>query len=174
MAPKKYYVADIDKPIKDKKGEIIGYEREDEFAPTEELIRAEGFRNTGNRQGKKYRVMTEQKHYTSDLEKILKKQAQDNNSEILTMPVQLGQGSRNVYRITDQNGNTVATLSDEQRALEIARTNPLYQIQPIAVPDEGAMKPVFAIKITEEMLEPYITHKAQGGLVEDIDIFEVA
>ena len=174
MAPKKYYVADTDKPIKDKKGEIIGYERVDEFAPTEELIRAEGFRNTGNRQGKKYRVMTEQKHYTSDLEKILKKQAQDNNSEILTMPVQLGQGSRNVYRITDQNGNTVATLSDEQRALEIARTNPLYQIQPIAVPDEGAMKPVFAIKITEEMLEPYITHKAQGGLVEDIDIFEVA
>jgi hypothetical protein len=36
------------------------------------------------------------------------------------------------------------------------------------------MEPVFAIKITKEMLEPYVTHKAQGGLVEDIDIFEVA
>jgi hypothetical protein len=36
------------------------------------------------------------------------------------------------------------------------------------------MEPVFAIKITPEMLEPYKTHKAQGGLVEHIDIFEVA
>jgi hypothetical protein len=35
------------------------------------------------------------------------------------------------------------------------------------------MSPVFAIKITKEMLEPYVTHKAMGGLVEDIDIFEV-
>ena len=29
------------------------------------------------------------KHYTSTLEKILKKQAQSNNSEIITMPVQV-------------------------------------------------------------------------------------
>jgi hypothetical protein len=36
------------------------------------------------------------------------------------------------------------------------------------------MDSVFAIKITKEMLEPYVTHKAMGGLVEDIDIFEVA
>ena len=39
--------------------------------------------------------------------------------------------------------------------------------------DKKSMEPVFAIKITPEMLEPYKTHKAQGGLVEHIDIFEV-
>ena len=68
----------------------------------------------------------------------------------------------------------VATLSDSDQAMRLKDSNPNYQIQPLSVPDEGAMKPVFAIKITKEMLEPFVTHKAQGGLVEDIDIFEVA
>ena len=41
-------------------------------------------------------------------------------------------------------------------------------------PTDKNTTPSFAIKITEEMLEPYKTHKAKGGLVEMIDIFEVA
>jgi hypothetical protein len=44
----------------------------------------------------------------------------------------------------------------------------------ISVPTDKNTTPSFAIKITEEMLEPYKTHKAKGGLVEMIDIFEVA
>jgi hypothetical protein len=114
------------------------------------------------------------KHYTSTLEQILKKQAQSNNSEIITMPVQLkgGRGSTQ-YRVTDQNGNMVATLTNEDQARELLVSNPNYRIQPIAIPSKKNMEPVFAIKITPEMLEPYKTHKAQGGLVEHIDIFEV-
>ena len=114
------------------------------------------------------------KHYTSTLEKILKKQAQSNNSEIITMPVQLkgGRGSTQ-YRVTDQNGNMVATLTNEDQARELLVSNPNYRIQPITIPSKKDMEPVFAIKITPEMLEPYKTHKAQGGLVEHIDIFEV-
>lgn len=115
------------------------------------------------------------KHYTSTIETILKKQAQSNNSEIITMPVQLkgGKGTTQ-YRVTDQNGNMVATLTNPNQATELTRANPNYKIQPIAVPNKASMEPVFAIKITPEMLEPYKTHKAQGGLVEHIDIFEVA
>jgi hypothetical protein len=114
------------------------------------------------------------KHYTSTIEKILKKQAQSNNSEIITMPVQLkgGRGTTQ-YRVTDQNGNMVATLTNEDQARELLVSNPNYKIQPISIPDKKSMEPVFAIKITPEMLEPYKTHKAQGGLVEHIDIFEV-
>ena len=114
------------------------------------------------------------KHYTSTIETILKKQAQSNNSEIITMPVQLkgGKGSTQ-YRVTDQNGNMVATLTNPNQATELTRANPNYKIEPIAVPNKASMEPVFAIKITPEMLEPYKTHKAQGGLVEHIDIFEV-
>jgi len=114
------------------------------------------------------------KHYTSSIEKILKKQAQSNNSEIITMPVQLkgGRGSTQ-YRVTDQNGNMVATLTNEDQARELLVSNPNYRIQPITIPSKKDMEPVFAIKITPEMLEPYKTHKAQGGLVEHIDIFEV-
>ena len=114
------------------------------------------------------------KHYTSTIETILKKQAQSNNSEMITMPVQLkgGKGTTQ-YRVTDQNGNMVATLTNEDQARDLIRTNPNYKIQPIAIPSKKDMEPVFAIKITPEMLEPYKTHKAQGGLVEHIDIFEV-
>ena len=90
------------------------------------------------------------------------------------MPVQLkgGRGSTQ-YRVTDQNGNMVATLTNPNQATELTRANPNYKIEPIAVPNKASMEPVFAIKITPEMLEPYKTHKAQGGLVEHIDIFEV-
>jgi hypothetical protein len=67
----------------------------------------------------------------------------------------------------------VATLSNGDKATELKRTNPNYNITVRSTPDEKDMSPVFAIKITKEMLEPYVTHKAMGGLVEDIDIFEV-
>ena len=190
-APKKYAVVDKDKPIKevvvDTNGEVVlgkdgkpkmeitGYEKVKDYTPTENVDDAWNYVDVNkDTMGTNYEVITEQKHYTGDLEKILQKQATDNNSELITMPVALKQGSKNVYKITDQNGNMVATLSDAEQARNLQRTNPNYNIEPIQVPDEDAMKPVFAIKITKEMLEPYVTHKAQGGLVEDIDIFEVA
>jgi hypothetical protein len=114
------------------------------------------------------------KHYTSVIEKILKTQAKANNSEFTVLNVQTKNGSQDVYRITDQNNNMVATLSNRGQAERLADTNPNYVIQTIRVPDEKSTTPSFAIKITEEMLEPYKTHKARGGLVEMIDIFEVA
>ena len=114
------------------------------------------------------------KHYTSTLETILKKQAQSNNSEVITMSVQLKGGKGTAYfKITDQNDNMVATLTNGDQARELLITNPNYKVETISVPNKASMEPVFAIKITPEMLEPYKTHKAQGGLVEHIDIFEV-
>jgi hypothetical protein len=114
------------------------------------------------------------KHYTSTIETILKRQAQSNNSEMITMPVQVKSGrGATQYRVTDQNGNMVATLTNEDQARQLLVSNPNYRIQPISIPNKKDMEPVFAIKITPEMLEPYKTHKAQGGLVEHIDIFEV-
>ena len=114
------------------------------------------------------------KHYTSTLEKILKKQAKENNSEMITMPVQLkgGEGSAQ-FKILDQNNNMVATLTNGDQARELLIANPNYRVETITVPNKASMEPVFAIKITEEMLESYATHKARGGLVTDIDIFEV-
>ena len=67
-----------------------------------------------------------------------------------------------------------AIVNPEDQARELMRTNPNYQIKPISIPDKKSMEPVFAIKITEEMLESFATHKAKGGLVSNIDIFEVA
>ena len=114
------------------------------------------------------------KHYTSTIETILKRQAQSNNSEMITMPVQVKSGRGTTqYRVTDQNGNMVATLTNEDQARQLLVSNANYRIQPISIPNKKDMEPVFAIKITPEMLEPYKTHKAQGGLVEHIDIFEV-
>ena len=88
--------------------------------------------------------------------------------------IQLKQSDKVVFKVTDQNGNMVATLTNRDQAADLLRTNPNYKIEPIATPDPTNMDSVFAIKITKEMLEPYVTHKAMGGLVEDIDIFEVA
>ena len=187
---KKYAVTDKDKPIKDvvvdakgdavlgkdgiPKMEITGYEKVRDYTPTESKDDALNYVGVSrDTTGANYEIITEQKKYTGVLEEILAKQARDNNSELITLPVQLREGSLKVYRITDQNGNMVSTLSDERQALDLVETNPNYKLEPIALPDDKAMEPVFAIKITEEMLEPYVTHKAEGGLVEDIDIFKV-
>ena len=114
------------------------------------------------------------KHYTSTIEKILKTQAKSNNSEMIVLNVQTKSGGSDIYRITDQNGNMVATLTDARQVQMIRTQNPNYNVEAIRVPDMKNTTPSFAIKITEEMLEPYKTHKAKGGLVEMIDIFEVA
>ena len=55
----------------------------------------------------------------------------------------------------------------------VAQNNPNYSVERMRIPDEKSTTPVFAIKITKEMLEPYKTHKAMGGLVQFEDIFEV-
>ena len=114
------------------------------------------------------------KHYTSVIEKILKTQAKSNNSEFTVLNVQTKEGSKDVFRITDQNGNMVATLSNQTQANTLVRNNPNYNMERVSVPTDKNTTPSFAIKITEEMLEPYKTHKAKGGLVQMIDIFEVA
>jgi len=68
----------------------------------------------------------------------------------------------------------VATLTSQEQATRLSQSNPNYKIETLRVPDNKNTTPSFAIKITEEMLEPYKTHKAKGGLVQMIDIFEVA
>ena len=72
-------------------------------------------------------------------------------------------GAKDVFRITDQNGNMVATLSNRNQA------ETLITIQIIEWKDISAFRknttPSFAIKITEEMLEPYKTHKAKVDLL---------
>jgi multidrug efflux pump subunit AcrB len=165
-----YYATSTSQPV------IKRYGFEGDAATSKELRdldkqqRFDTFKNTGEFKSSKYNG----KHYTSTIEKILKKQAKENNSEVITMPVQLKKGSKSQYQVTDQNGNMVATLTNEDQARELMRTNPNYQIKPISIPDKKSMEPVFAIKITEEMLESFATHKAKGGLVSNIDIFEVA
>ena len=114
------------------------------------------------------------KHYTSVIEKILKNQAKSNNSEFTVLNVQTKSGGKDFFVVKDQNGNMVATLTNQEQARRLSGSNPNYRIETQRVPDSKSTTPSFAIKITEEMLEPYKTHKAKGGLVEMIDIFEVA
>ena len=116
----------------------------------------------------------EPKHYTGTLEKILQQLAKQNNTAIDTISVQVKNGAKDVYQIVDQNGNMVATLTNKDRVKDVLRSNPQYQVKTMAVPDEGAMQEAYGIPFTREMLEMYPTHKARGGLVEDIDVFEVA
>ena len=89
------------------------------------------------------------KHYTSTIEKILKTQAKSNNSEMIVLNVQTKSGGSDIYRITDQNGNMVATLTDPRQVQTIRLDNPNYNVEAIRVPDMKNTTPSFAIKITE-------------------------
>ena len=182
-----YYATATSKPVINRYGFEGNAATSKELRDIDKQQRFDTFKSTGEFKSSKYKgigmdefyggpntVDEKGKHYTSTIEKILKKQAKENNSEVITMPVQVKKGSKAQYQVTDQNGNMVATLTNEDQARELMRTNPNYQIKPISIPDKKSMEPVFAIKITEEMLESFATHKAKGGLVSNIDIFEVA
>jgi hypothetical protein len=182
-----YYATATSKPVIERYGFNGNAATPKELRDIDKQERFDIFKRNGEFKSSKYKgigmdefyggpntVDEKGKHYTSTIEKILKKQAKENNSEVITMPVQVKRGSKAQYRVTDQNGNMVATLTNEDQARELMRTNPNYQIKPISIPDKKSMEPVFAIKITEEMLESFATHKAKGGLVSNIDIFEVA
>jgi len=89
------------------------------------------------------------KHYTSTIEKILKKAAKDNNSEFKIIKVKLDDA---------EYANTPGAINEQVKNAE-------------------NFKEVFAIKITPEMLLPSKTHRKSGGFMytpEDMDIFEVA
>lgn len=89
------------------------------------------------------------KHYTSAIEKILKKAAKDNNSEFKIIKVKLDDA---------EYANTPSAINEQ-------------------VKNPENFKEVFAIKITPEMLLPSKTHRKSGGFMytpEDMDIFEVA
>jgi hypothetical protein len=182
-----YYATATSNPVIERYGFNGNAATPKELRDIDKQERFDIFKRTGEFKSSKYKgigmdefyggpsaVDEKGKHYTSTIEKILKKQAKENNSEVITMPVQVKKGSKAQYQVTDQNGNMVATLTNEDQARDLIRTNPNYQIKPISIPDKKSMEPVFAIKITEEMLESFATHKAKGGLVSNIDIFEVA
>ena len=182
-----YYATATSNPVIERYGFDGNAATPKELRDIDKQQRFETFKRTGEFKSSKYKgigmdefyggpnaVDEKGKHYTSTIEKILKKQAKENNSEVIIMPVQVKKGSKAQYQVTDQNGNMVATLTNEDQARDLIRTNPNYQIKPISIPDKKSMEPVFAIKITEEMLESFATHKAKGGLVSNIDIFEVA
>ena len=89
------------------------------------------------------------KHYTSTIEKILKKAAKDNNSEFKIIKVKLDDA---------EYANTPGAINEQVKNAE-------------------NFKEVFAIKITPEMLLPSKTHRKSGGFMytpENMDIFEVA
>ena len=94
-------------------------------------------------------VDTKGKHYTSVLEKILKKAAKENNSEFKVIKVKLD--------------NTVYANTPSGRRGQVKNTE--------------NFKEVFAIKITPEMMLPHKTHRKSGGFMytpDNVDIFEVA
>ena len=94
-------------------------------------------------------VDTKGKHYTSVLEKILKKAAKENNSEFKVIKVKLDNA---------EYANTPRGINDQVKNAE-------------------NFKEVFAIKITPEMMLPHKTHRKSGGFMytpDNVDIFEVA
>ena len=123
-SPRLYHVVDKSKPItekvKDADGvvmmdpsgkpvtKIIGFQRVKDFKPTEIAMEANAFAQ----QNSNFKSVNSKTHYKGTLEKILQKQAKENNSEFVTMPIQLKQSNKVVFKVTDQNGNMVATLTN--------------------------------------------------------------
>ena len=82
-------------------------------------------------------------------------------------------GATDVFRITDQNGNMVATLSNRTQAETLINNNQIIEWREYLF---LLIKyyTIFCYQNYRRNARTIQTHKAKGGLVEMIDIFEVA
>ena len=115
------------------------------------------------------------KHYTSEIEKIMKRIAKENQVSLETLPVRISEGKREVFQVVDRNtGEVLGSGNTGRQADAIANdilANPDQYYDGIKVSVQRAEEfdtaPSFGIELTPSMAEAFKAYMAKGGLVEE-------
>ena len=110
------------------------------------------------------------KHYTSEIEKILKRIANENQVPLETLPVRISEGKREVFQVVDRNtGEVLGSGNTGRQADAIANDIIANSDRKVSVQraEEFDTAPSFGIELTPSMAEAFKAYMAKGGLVEE-------
>ena len=110
------------------------------------------------------------KHYTSEIEKILKRIANENQVPLETLPVRISEGKREVFQVVDRNtGEVLGSGNTGRQADAIANDIIANSDRKVVVQraEEFDTAPSFGIELTPSMAEAFKAYMAKGGLVEE-------
>ena len=110
------------------------------------------------------------KHYTSEIEKIMKRIAKENNVNLEVLPVRVGDQQKEVFNVVNrETGEILGTGNTGRQADAIA--NDIIDNSDIKVIVERANQfdtaDSFGIELTPEMAEAFKAYMAKGGYVQE-------
>ena len=124
-------------------------------------------------------VVTESgKHFTSSMEKSLKRIAKENNVKLEVLPVRISSGKREVFQIVDENTGKVLGVANTGRQAD-AIANDIMDNKDKYYPgikirlqraEEFDTAPSFGVELTPSMAEAFKAYMASGGYVADEEI----
>lgn len=110
------------------------------------------------------------KHYTSEIEKILKRIANENQVPLETLPVKISDYKREVFQVVDRTtGEVLGSGNTGRQADAIANDIIANSDRKVVVKraEEFDTAPSFGIELTPSMAEAFKAYMAKGGLVEE-------
>ena len=118
-------------------------------------------------------VVTESgKHFTSSMEKILKRIAKENNVKVEVLPVRVGDGKREVWNVIDRQTGQILGTGNTSRQADAIANDLLDQGMTVNVKraEEFDTAPSFGVELTPSMAEAFKAYMASGGYVADEEI----
>jgi hypothetical protein len=116
-------------------------------------------------------VVTESgKHYTSEIEKILKRIARENNVPLEVLPVRTGDRSAEVFNVVDRNtGEILGSGNTGRQADAIANDIIANSDRKVVVQRAEGFDTTdsFGIELTPSMAEAFKAYMAKGGYVNE-------
>ena len=118
-------------------------------------------------------VVTENgKHFTSSMEKTLKRIAKENNVKVEVLPVKIGDDAKDVWNVVNKETGEILGTGDTARQADAIANDLLLEGMKIKVDrtKQFDTAPSFGVELTPSMAEAFKAYMASGGYVGDEEI----
>ena len=112
------------------------------------------------------------KHFTSSMEKTLKRIAKENNVKVEVLPVKIGDDAKDVWNVVNKETGEILGTGDTARQADAIANDLLLQGMKIKVDrtKQFDTAPSFGVELTPSMAEAFKAYMASGGYVADEEI----
>jgi len=112
------------------------------------------------------------KHFTSSMEKTLKRIAKENNVKVEVLPVKIGDDAKDIWNVVNKETGEILGTGDTARQADAIANDLLLEGMKIKVDrtKQFDTAPSFGVELTPSMAEAFKAYMASGGYVGDEEI----
>tara|TARA_R100000544_G_scaffold37173_1_gene27599 strand:- start:3115 stop:7434 length:4320 start_codon:yes stop_codon:yes gene_type:complete len=112
------------------------------------------------------------KHFTSSMEKTLKRIAKENNVKVEVLPVKIGDDAKDIWNVINKETGEILGTGDTARQADAIANDLLLDGMKIKVDrtKQFDTAPSFGVELTPSMAEAFKAYMASGGYVGDEEI----